>query len=108
MVRNVVNHLNPELGAHSILTLLVGRRAWDRIPEKACNAVWCKCVVLLRQGGTLNSRRTTCPLVRLVEGEESWLEIIAILTPKKPKRSFSRNRNEFVTAISYKRNALIT
>ncbi|GFW33282.1 uncharacterized protein TNCV_2859602 [Trichonephila clavipes] len=32
----------------------------------------CKCIVLLRHGGTLNSRRTTSALVRLVEGEEGW------------------------------------
>ncbi|GFX95417.1 uncharacterized protein TNCV_3684691 [Trichonephila clavipes] len=32
----------------------------------------CKCIVSLRHGGTLNSRRATCPLVRLVEGEERW------------------------------------
>ncbi|GFU18236.1 hypothetical protein TNCV_1389021 [Trichonephila clavipes] len=32
----------------------------------------CKCIVPLRQGGTLNSRRAVSPLVRLVEGEERW------------------------------------
>ncbi|GFW48460.1 uncharacterized protein TNCV_1110191 [Trichonephila clavipes] len=30
----------------------------------------CKCIVPSRDGGTLNSRRTTSPLVRLMEGEE--------------------------------------
>ncbi|GFX92504.1 hypothetical protein TNCV_1707801 [Trichonephila clavipes] len=30
----------------------------------------CKCIVPLRLGGTLNSRRVASPLVRLVEGEE--------------------------------------
>ncbi|GFV92732.1 hypothetical protein TNCV_1375821 [Trichonephila clavipes] len=30
----------------------------------------CKCIVLSRQGGTLNSRRAASPFVRLVEGEE--------------------------------------
>ncbi|GFW27858.1 uncharacterized protein TNCV_767381 [Trichonephila clavipes] len=30
----------------------------------------CKCIVPLRQEGTLNSRRATSSLVRLVEGEE--------------------------------------
>ncbi|GFX90268.1 hypothetical protein TNCV_3848431 [Trichonephila clavipes] len=32
----------------------------------------CKCIVPLRQGGTLNSRRATSPLVRWVKGEERW------------------------------------
>ncbi|GFX60192.1 uncharacterized protein TNCV_4533521 [Trichonephila clavipes] len=32
----------------------------------------CKCIVPSRHGGTLNSRRAACPLVRLVEGEERW------------------------------------
>ncbi|GFX30799.1 uncharacterized protein TNCV_656851 [Trichonephila clavipes] len=31
---------------------------------------FCKCIVPLRHGGTLNSRRTAFPLVRLVEWEE--------------------------------------
>ncbi|GFW06893.1 dual specificity protein phosphatase 22 [Trichonephila clavipes] len=31
----------------------------------------CKCIVPSRQGDTLNSRRASNPLVRLVEGEES-------------------------------------
>ncbi|GFW25401.1 uncharacterized protein TNCV_3721291 [Trichonephila clavipes] len=31
-----------------------------------------KCIVPLRQGGTLNSRRAASPLVRLVEGKERW------------------------------------
>ncbi|GFW79411.1 hypothetical protein TNCV_2478181 [Trichonephila clavipes] len=30
----------------------------------------CKCIVPLRQGGTLNSRRAASPLVGLLEGEE--------------------------------------
>ncbi|GFX41275.1 uncharacterized protein TNCV_2219731 [Trichonephila clavipes] len=30
----------------------------------------CKCIVLARQGGTLNSRRAASPLMRLVEVEE--------------------------------------
>ncbi|GFU42799.1 uncharacterized protein TNCV_3139841 [Trichonephila clavipes] len=32
----------------------------------------CKCIVPLRQGDTLNSRRAARPHVRLVEGEERW------------------------------------
>ncbi|GFX11827.1 uncharacterized protein TNCV_2996121 [Trichonephila clavipes] len=32
----------------------------------------CKCIVPLRHGGTLNSRRDASPLVRFVEGEERW------------------------------------
>ncbi|GFT17546.1 uncharacterized protein TNCV_4807841 [Trichonephila clavipes] len=32
----------------------------------------CKCIVSSRYGSTLNSRRVTSPLVRLVEGEERW------------------------------------
>ncbi|GFV42299.1 uncharacterized protein TNCV_3165301 [Trichonephila clavipes] len=31
-----------------------------------------KCIVSLRHGGTLNSRRAASPLVVLVEGEERW------------------------------------
>ncbi|GFW83341.1 uncharacterized protein TNCV_2544391 [Trichonephila clavipes] len=34
--------------------------------------VVCKYVAPLRQGGTLNSRRASSPLVWLVEGEERW------------------------------------
>ncbi|GFW15290.1 uncharacterized protein TNCV_3739941 [Trichonephila clavipes] len=32
----------------------------------------CKCTMSLWHGGTLNSRRTTSPLMRLVKGEERW------------------------------------
>ncbi|GFU95928.1 uncharacterized protein TNCV_252791 [Trichonephila clavipes] len=32
----------------------------------------CKCIVPLRHGGTLNSRRAASPLVGLVEGKERW------------------------------------
>ncbi|GFS95703.1 hypothetical protein TNCV_251001 [Trichonephila clavipes] len=32
----------------------------------------CKCIVPLRHGGTLNSRRAASPLVMFVEGEERW------------------------------------
>ncbi|GFU40111.1 uncharacterized protein TNCV_3767761 [Trichonephila clavipes] len=32
----------------------------------------CKCIVPVRHGDTLNSRRAASPLVRLVEGEEKW------------------------------------
>ncbi|GFX83489.1 uncharacterized protein TNCV_324381 [Trichonephila clavipes] len=32
----------------------------------------CKCIVLSRHGGTLNSRRAASPLMRLVEGEKRW------------------------------------
>ncbi|GFX85005.1 uncharacterized protein TNCV_4998341 [Trichonephila clavipes] len=32
----------------------------------------CKCIVPSRHGVTLNSCRAASPLVRLVEGEESW------------------------------------
>ncbi|GFV25899.1 hypothetical protein TNCV_3868661 [Trichonephila clavipes] len=32
----------------------------------------CKCIVPLRHGGTLNSRRAASPLVWLVEGVERW------------------------------------
>ncbi|GFW76922.1 uncharacterized protein TNCV_2030271 [Trichonephila clavipes] len=32
----------------------------------------CQCIVPLWHGGTLNSHRAATPLVRLVEGEESW------------------------------------
>ncbi|GFT64811.1 hypothetical protein TNCV_2256571 [Trichonephila clavipes] len=33
----------------------------------------CKCIVPLRQGGTLNSRRAASPLVWLVEQEERYI-----------------------------------
>ncbi|GFU81766.1 uncharacterized protein TNCV_3086781 [Trichonephila clavipes] len=32
----------------------------------------CKCIVPLRQGGTLNSRRAASPHLWLMEGEEKW------------------------------------
>ncbi|GFV54048.1 hypothetical protein TNCV_2768411 [Trichonephila clavipes] len=32
----------------------------------------CKCIVLLRHGGTLNNYRASSPLVMLVEGKERW------------------------------------
>ncbi|GFW29880.1 hypothetical protein TNCV_3937471 [Trichonephila clavipes] len=32
----------------------------------------CKCIVPSRHEVTLNSRRATSPLVRLLEGEERW------------------------------------
>ncbi|GFV58727.1 uncharacterized protein TNCV_3730651 [Trichonephila clavipes] len=32
----------------------------------------CKCIVPARHGGTLKSRQTASPLVRLVEEEERW------------------------------------
>ncbi|GFW24400.1 uncharacterized protein TNCV_606461 [Trichonephila clavipes] len=32
----------------------------------------CKCIVPLRHGGTLNTRRAASPLVRLVEEKERW------------------------------------
>ncbi|GFX51661.1 hypothetical protein TNCV_5013641 [Trichonephila clavipes] len=32
----------------------------------------CKCIMPLCHGVTLNSLRSVCPLVRLVEGEERW------------------------------------
>ncbi|GFS77292.1 hypothetical protein TNCV_3758761 [Trichonephila clavipes] len=32
----------------------------------------CKCIVPSGHGGTLNSRRATSPLVRLVAGDERW------------------------------------
>ncbi|GFV15615.1 uncharacterized protein TNCV_4836411 [Trichonephila clavipes] len=32
----------------------------------------CKCILPLRHGGTLNSRRAASPLVWWVEGEERW------------------------------------
>ncbi|GFW68835.1 uncharacterized protein TNCV_3640481 [Trichonephila clavipes] len=32
----------------------------------------CKCIVPLRQGGSLNSRQSASPLARLVKEEEWW------------------------------------
>ncbi|GFV23078.1 uncharacterized protein TNCV_5101731 [Trichonephila clavipes] len=32
----------------------------------------CKCIVPLRHGGTLNSRRAASPPMWLVEGDERW------------------------------------
>ncbi|GFV13120.1 uncharacterized protein TNCV_4070601 [Trichonephila clavipes] len=34
--------------------------------------VVCKCIVPMRHGGTLNSRRVASPLVWLVDGVERW------------------------------------
>ncbi|GFW86655.1 hypothetical protein TNCV_4334391 [Trichonephila clavipes] len=45
----------------------------------------CKCFVLVRHGGTLNSRRATSPLVRLVEGEDRWE------APDLPQRVLPQN-----------------
>ncbi|GFS57610.1 cullin-4A [Trichonephila clavipes] len=42
----------------------------------------CKCIVPLRHGGILNSRRAASPLVWLVEGEERW-EAPDHLSPSK-------------------------
>ncbi|GFX32647.1 uncharacterized protein TNCV_887871 [Trichonephila clavipes] len=33
----------------------------------------CKCIVPSQHGGTLNNRRATSPLVRLVEGDRRWV-----------------------------------
>ncbi|GFW94387.1 uncharacterized protein TNCV_1433221 [Trichonephila clavipes] len=57
------------------LEYLFGLGALDKIkyqgiPEEDMGV--CKCIVPLRHGGTLNSRRAASPLVRLVEGEERW------------------------------------
>ncbi|GFV68674.1 uncharacterized protein TNCV_3001331 [Trichonephila clavipes] len=43
----------------------------------------CKCIVLLRHGGTLNSRRAAGPLVRLVEGEESQPACLSCAASRK-------------------------
>ncbi|GFT06366.1 uncharacterized protein TNCV_1145561 [Trichonephila clavipes] len=40
---------------------------------------FCKCIVPSRHGCTLNSRRDTSPLVRLVEGEERWEDQTTLL-----------------------------
>ncbi|GFY02854.1 hypothetical protein TNCV_3507341 [Trichonephila clavipes] len=65
-----------------------------------------KCIVPSWHGGTLNNRRATNPLVKLVEGKErweapdhpqAWLERIAILAPMKPKRRFSGKCDEPTT-----------
>ncbi|GFS51569.1 uncharacterized protein TNCV_549831 [Trichonephila clavipes] len=39
-------------------------------PEEGTDV--CKCIVPLRHGGTINSLRATCLLVRLVEREDRW------------------------------------
>ncbi|GFV57053.1 uncharacterized protein TNCV_2931761 [Trichonephila clavipes] len=44
---------------------------WVRISEKAWMYV-CKRIVPSRQGSTLNNRRASSPLVRLMEKEEWW------------------------------------
>ncbi|GFS90808.1 transposable element Tcb1 transposase [Trichonephila clavipes] len=48
----------------------------------------CKCIVTSWHGGTLNSRRATSPLVRLVEGEEIWE------APDHPQGVLSQNWGE--------------
>ncbi|GFT75961.1 hypothetical protein TNCV_1254911 [Trichonephila clavipes] len=53
----------------------------------------CKCVVPLRQGGTLNSRRTASPLVWLMEGVERWealdhLQVFVLKIGRKRARSY--------------------
>ncbi|GFX30654.1 hypothetical protein TNCV_4861781 [Trichonephila clavipes] len=46
----------------------IGRWGLGSNPGEGMDA--CKCIVPLRYGGTLNSRRVASPLVRFVEGEE--------------------------------------
>ncbi|GFW24157.1 uncharacterized protein TNCV_1847161 [Trichonephila clavipes] len=48
----------------------------------------CKCIVPSRHRGTLNSRRATSPLLRLVEGEERWED------PDHLQGVFSQNWDE--------------
>ncbi|GFY34659.1 uncharacterized protein TNCV_1373501 [Trichonephila clavipes] len=50
----------------------------------------CKCIVSLRKGGTLNSRRAASHLVRLVEGEERWE------APDHPQGVLPQNWGEIV------------
>ncbi|GFV28039.1 hypothetical protein TNCV_187151 [Trichonephila clavipes] len=47
----------------------------------------CKCIVSSRQGATLNSRRATSPLVRLVAGNES------LEAPGSPKLGWNRAKS---------------
>ncbi|GFX04069.1 hypothetical protein TNCV_3972181 [Trichonephila clavipes] len=47
----------------------------------------CKCMLSLRHGGTLNSRRTASPQVRLVKGEREWWEAP---DPQSPRSSSSK------------------
>ncbi|GFV44376.1 uncharacterized protein TNCV_999001 [Trichonephila clavipes] len=47
-----------------------------------------KCIVPLRHEGTLNSRRDSNPLVRLVEEKESWE------TPDHPQGALPQNWGE--------------
>ncbi|GFW37966.1 hypothetical protein TNCV_4631671 [Trichonephila clavipes] len=47
----------------------------------------CKCIMPLRHGGTLNSRRAASPLVRLVEREERWEALDHPCSPSKLGRT---------------------
>ncbi|GFY11305.1 cullin-4A [Trichonephila clavipes] len=63
-----------------------------------------KCIVSSRHGSTLNSRRAASPLVRLVEGEESWE------SPDHPQGNLPLNwdeteLNRSVTCMVLKANA---
>ncbi|GFW87218.1 uncharacterized protein TNCV_5125701 [Trichonephila clavipes] len=64
----------------------------------------CKCIVTLRYGGTLNSRRAASPRVRLEEGEERWK------APGQPQRFLPLNwggteQNRTVTCMVLKAKA---
>ncbi|GFV05065.1 uncharacterized protein TNCV_222821 [Trichonephila clavipes] len=67
----------------------------------------CKCLVPLRLGDTLNSRRVACPYVWLVEGKERWE------APDHPQGLFLRNwsgteQNRTVTCIMLKAKCGVT
>ncbi|GFX63526.1 uncharacterized protein TNCV_105331 [Trichonephila clavipes] len=56
----------------------------------------CKCVVPSRHGDTLNSRRATSPLVRVVKGEERWEAYLPLISDDHSQDVLSQNwgRNE--------------
>ncbi|GFX67962.1 uncharacterized protein TNCV_2288242 [Trichonephila clavipes] len=64
----------------------------------------CKCIMPSRHGGTLNSRRAACPLVRLVEGEERW-ETPDIHQGLLPQNWGETEQNRSVTCMVLKASA---
>ncbi|GFU97359.1 uncharacterized protein TNCV_3889741 [Trichonephila clavipes] len=58
----------------------------------------CKCIVPLRQAGTLNSCRNSNPLVWLVEGEE-WWEVAGCLQGFLPLNWGGTEQNSTVTCM---------
>ncbi|GFU99902.1 hypothetical protein TNCV_1257511 [Trichonephila clavipes] len=54
-----------------LMTLTAASQGLGANPGKSMDV--CNCIIPLRHGGTLKSRRATSLLVRSVEGEERWV-----------------------------------